>query len=119
LLLDGFGLLCLVFGSTGEALVKLSFHLVIKLDAHDPATTAFDLVAGLVIETIELRIVESFLGLLQSVVGGLILGDNPTPRQKLVNVTTWIGLCSVSAIPVFRIRPCRTRLSTSFSMRDR
>ena len=78
------GCFVLVFGSAGQTLVKFSFQLVVQLDPHDPAPTAFDLIAGLVIEAIEFRIMENFFEFLQPVVRGLILGSNFAPRKKLV-----------------------------------
>jgi hypothetical protein len=59
-----------VLGGTREPGIKLLFHFIVELDSEDSAATAFDLIADLVIEPVEVRIVKGFFGFLESVVGG-------------------------------------------------
>src|SRR2546430_15479078 len=72
-----------VFPDSGQVGVEVAFDLVVQPDADDFPATAFDFIAGLVIQAVEFRVVEGFFGLLQSVVGRLVrtkesaVGESP------------------------------------------
>jgi hypothetical protein len=61
-----------VLGNVCEAGIKFLLYFVVELDAKYFAAAALDLIADLVIEPIEVGVVKSFVGFLESVVGGLI-----------------------------------------------